>query len=246
MPTNSDRVRAYLVDHPEGQDDDQIGAALHIDRVQINAICHRLAAAGAIRRDQTVAGAKIRNWPITAPAGVELAGPSQSKQPAAEASKSQIALAKPTIWLLDSHAAQQFAFVEDAHLTEDAVKAAIKQALEAHDWHAEVHWGHDRGIDIEAVRGNERFVLEAKGEGISNPARSVKFDGALGELIRRMNASEVRYGLALPAHRQFIGLVARLPLWIRLRLNLWFFFVRRAEQGLEVGVFPPDGKHTSL
>lgn len=226
MPTNRDRVLAYLSGQPDGQDDGQIAAALGINRVQINAICHHLASVGKIRRGTPVSGGKIHNWLITEPDDV----------PPIE----------PIVWLSDSYAAQQFAYAGDTHLTEDQVKAAVKQALEAQGWHAEVRWGHAHGIDIEAIRRTKRFVLEAKGEGSNSVARSVNFDGSLGELLRRMNSSGVRYGLALPAHRQFASLVANLPLWIRQRLDLWFFFVRPAPSGLEVGVFPPDGNHTTL
>ena len=64
MPTNGDRVLAYLTLHPEGQDDDQIGAALGIDRIQINAICRRLAASSVIRRSMPPTGGKILNQPL--------------------------------------------------------------------------------------------------------------------------------------------------------------------------------------
>ena len=39
------------------------------------------------------------------------------------------------------------------------------------------------------------------------------FLGALGELLQRMDSPAARYGLALPAHGQFIGLINRLPDW---------------------------------
>ena len=61
MPTNSDCVLAYLADHPEGLDDDQIGEALRIDRIQINMMCRRLAEAGALLRGKPASGGKITN-----------------------------------------------------------------------------------------------------------------------------------------------------------------------------------------
>ena len=156
----------------------------------------------------------------------------------------RVTLAGPPTWLTDSHTLNQFASASSAPLAEDEVKAAIKLTLDADGWRTEVRWGYTRGIDIEAIHGDERFVLEAKGEGKSDQERTSFFDGALGELMRRMNSSDARYGLALPAHRAFVGHVTRLPLWIRQRLNLWFFIVRRAENGIEVGIFPPDGRST--
>lgn len=246
MPHNGDRILAYLANHPEGQDDGQIAAALGIDHVQVNSICRRLANAGAIWRGRPASGAKLLN--CTTPlqmAADSLTAPDSHSQTSATPIP-HVSLAGPLIWLADSHAVKQFGYAGEAHLTEDQVKAAIKRALEAQGWSTAVAWGHIHGIDIEAISGDERFVLEAKGEGASNPARSVNFDGALGELIRRMSAPGARYGLALPAHRQFVSLVARLPLWIRQRLDLWFFFVRPHAQEMEVGVFPPDGKRDSL
>lgn len=243
MPQNSDRVLEYLTAHPEGQDDDQIGAALNIDRVQVNMLCRRLAGTGKIVRGKSPNGGKITSRILS---NVDLtAAPPISAEPSTTPAL-KINFAEPLVWLTDSAAMRQFTYAGNINLTEDQVKTALKEALEAHGWHVEVHFGHIQGIDIEALRGDERFVLEAKGEGSQSAARAVNFDSALGELLRRMNSASARYGLALPAHRQFVGLVSRLPLWIRQRLSLWFFFVRPNERGLEVGVFPPDANYSSL
>lgn len=239
MTRNRDRVLAYLAAYPEGQDDDQIGAALHVDRIQINAICRQLAETGAILRGRLSTGGKLLNRPV--PQQQDDLSPALLT-PAAQPAATLTTLAGPIVWLSGSHAMRMFAYDGTANLSEDAVKAAVKQVLEAAGWRTEVHFGQIQGIDIEAMRGDERCVLEAKGEGISDQARGNYFDGALGELLRRMNAPDARYGLALPAHRRFTGLVARLPLWIRQRLGLWFFFVRPTDHGVEVGVFPPDDR----
>jgi hypothetical protein len=240
-----------LAAHPEGQDDDQIGEALHIDRHQINAICRGLAEADAIRRGKPATGGKVLNQPAPqrgteAPAVHNTFSPPPAIVPTPSVTIPSVTITGPLVWLSDSHAMQLFAYDGTANLTEDAVKAAVKHVLEADGWRTEVHFGHIHGIDIEAVRGDERFVLEAKGEGSSDQQRGDYFDGALGELLRRMNAPDARYGLALPAHRRFTGLVRLLPLWIRQRLDLWFFFVRPTVDGLEVGVFAPDARRSHL
>jgi hypothetical protein len=96
--------------------------------------------------------------------------------------------------------------------------------------------GHVQRIDTEARPGGDYLVLEAKGEG-SRPAMRVNyFLGALGELLQRMDSPGPRYGLVLPAHRQFAGLVIRLPSWVKERLNLCFFLVRPGVAGFEIGV----------
>jgi hypothetical protein len=136
-----------------------------------------------------------------------------------------------------------FAYPGELQLAEDSVKQAVEAALSAAGWTVDTRRGHTHGIDIEARSGDRRLVLEAKGEG-SRPAMRVNFFlGALGELLQRMTAPEARYGLALPAHRQFVSLVLRLPEWVRARLDLCFFLVRpAADGGLEVGLFVHEGR----
>ena len=80
-------------------------------------------------------------------------------------------------------------------------------------------------------------MLEAKGEGSRPQMRGNLFLHALGELLRRMDGPDANFGLALPAHRRFAGLVLKLPAWVKARLNLRFYLVRRASDGgFEVGV----------
>jgi hypothetical protein len=110
-------------------------------------------------------------------------------------------------------------------ITEDAVKLAVKRDLEAEGWRVEVRWGRDRGIDIDARRGNERLIVEAKGEAPPGPQQVNYFLGALGELVRRMTEPMARYGLALPDNAQYRGLVGRLPAYARERFRLDVFFV---------------------
>lgn len=243
---NRDRVVAHLVAHPEGQDDDQIGAALTIDRYQINAICRRLAEAGAILRARPAIGGKIINKPARQVPTEGPAVPIALQTQSAVLPTTPVTIAGPIVWFADSHSMRKFAYDGTAMLTEDTVKSALKQVFEADGWHTEVHYGHTQGIDIEAMRDVVRFVLEAKAEGSSDQERGNYFDGALGELLRRMNAPDARYGLALPAHRRYTGLVERLPLWIRQRLGLWFFFVRPTQNGLEVAAFAPDPGRSQL
>jgi hypothetical protein len=112
-------------------------------------------------------------------------------------------------------------------IAEDEVKRAVAAHLEAQGFSVQVAWGGARGIDIEARRGAERLVLEAKGK-VANPPQQVNyFLNALGELVQRMDDPHTRYGLALPDNRQYRRLVGRLPAHARERLGLVVFFVRR-------------------
>ncbi len=60
MPTIASKILAYLREHPEGADDDQISDALDIKpRQSVNQTCRRLEKAGLLRRDKS--GNKITN-----------------------------------------------------------------------------------------------------------------------------------------------------------------------------------------
>ena len=81
-------------------------------------------------------------------------------------------------------------------LSEDEVKRGVKAWLEAAGWQVSVVWGRGRGIDIHATKGNERWVIEAKGCGSLNPMRVNYFVSMLGELhdlaLRLVRAADRR------------------------------------------------------
>jgi len=153
-----------------------------------------------------------------------------------------VAIIGPVVALRDEADVLQFAYPDKINISENTVTLAVKGALEAEDWSVEVKLGNEHGIDIEAKRGGQRIVLESKGEGSQSAMRVNYFIGALGELLQRMDTPDSRYGLALPAHRQFVRLVVRLPRWVRMRLQLCFYLVRPAQGGFEVGYVPPEAE----
>ena len=105
-------------------------------------------------------------------------------------------------------------------ISEDQVKAAVRDHLAARGLHVQVRWGRDRGVDITASGPHERWIIEAKGEVASPQQQGNYFLGALGELIQRMDDPYATYALALPENPRFRGLVDRLPALARHRLNL--------------------------
>jgi hypothetical protein len=113
----------------------------------------------------------------------------------------------------------------DDRVTEDAVKRAVVAALEAKGWTVDVRWGRDKGIDLDAHRGSDRLIVEAKGEAPAGPQQVNYFLGALGEIVQRMSDPTARYALALPDHPQYRSLVEGLPSLARQRLQLDVFFV---------------------
>ena len=235
MPTNRERILDYLSRHPQGADDDQIAAALGIgQRQQVNQICRGLAASGIIARSADHLSEKLVNRHIASTVAAP-AAPPMAQLVAAPVRSSRL------VSLDDQAALLKFAYTGEVGLTEDQVKGAIESALGADGWKTTVMWGHAHGIDVEATRGADHLVLEAKGEGSLSPMRVNYFLGALGELLQRMDSPDAFYGLALPAHRQFVGLIDRLPTWVRGRLNLRFYLVRPAADGThDVGLVLPD------
>jgi hypothetical protein len=112
-----------------------------------------------------------------------------------------------------------------ALLTEDAVKAAVRDYLHQRDLQVKVKWGKSRGIDIIASGHGERWIIEAKGEVDSPQQQGSYFLQALGELVQRMAEPTAQYALALPDNSRYRGLVDGLPALARQRLTLTVFFV---------------------
>ena len=57
--------------------------------------------------------------------------------------------------------------------------------------------------------GGTRLVIEAMGEGTFRQILGNYFLNALGEILQRMSASGMEYGIALPAHPSYVKLVLR-------------------------------------
>lgn len=110
-------------------------------------------------------------------------------------------------------------------LSEDEVKRFVKDWLERDGWSVTVAWGRQRGIDIEATRGEERWLIEAKGCGSRPEMRVNYFIAMLGELLQRMDDPEAIYAIALPDMPQFRGLWDRLPDLAKKRTEISALFV---------------------
>lgn len=111
------------------------------------------------------------------------------------------------------------------NLSEDEVKHLLEKWLVSKGWQVEVAWGHKQGVDIEARRGNMRWIIEVKGCGSRQPMRVNYFLGGLGELLQRMDKPEVEYSIAFPDMQQFRGLWGRLPSLAKARTGISALFV---------------------
>lgn len=111
------------------------------------------------------------------------------------------------------------------HLSEDQVKEFLRAWLEMDGWLTEVAWGRARGIDIDARRGSERWVIEVKGVGSRPEMRVNYFIGMLGETLQRMKDPSAKYSIAMPDLPQFRGLWSRLPALAKVRTTISALFV---------------------
>lgn len=110
-------------------------------------------------------------------------------------------------------------------LSEDSVKLHLKNWLESQGWRATVVWQKGRGIDIEAFKEGQRWIIEAKGSGSRDPMRVNYFLAILGEILQRMNDPNAKYSVALPDHRQFRNLWMRLPQLAKSRTGITILLV---------------------
>ena len=111
------------------------------------------------------------------------------------------------------------------HLSEDEVKKILVAWLEKQGWSVTVAWGQARGADCVAARGKDRWVIEAKGCGSSQPMRVNYFLAVLGGIQQRINDLETRYSIAFPDMAQFQGLWERLPHLAKERIRVTALFV---------------------
>lgn len=119
-------------------------------------------------------------------------------------------------------------------LSEDRLKHHLCEWFRSNGWKAEVAWGHERGIDIKAVREDKRWVVEVKGIGSRPEMRVNYFIGILGETLQRMDDPASKYSIALPDVQQFRRLWGRLPHLAKLRTQITALFVNGNGQVTEV------------
>ncbi|SRR6266581_105230 len=119
-------------------------------------------------------------------------------------------------------------------LSEDRLKHYIREWFRSNGWEAEVAWGHERGIDIKAVRDSKRWVVEVKGIGSRPEMRVNYFIGILGETLQRMDDPASKYSISLPDIPQFRRLWDRLPRLAKQRTQITVLFVSANGQVTEV------------
>ena len=118
----------------------------------------------------------------------------------------------------------------DCFLTEEQVKHIINKHYTAQGYLTTVAWGHSRGADIVAQRGNERLIIEVKGCGSRQPMRVNYFLAILGEVLQRMDNADCEYFIALPKMQQYANLWHKLPALAKQRTTISLILVDDNEQ----------------
>ena len=166
----------------------------------INKACHEMQDAGLIRRTERQPGKLIGNY---------LASSSdQSGDRTTQPTPSTNICSKPK-----------------AELSEDQIKEVLEKWLQDDGWEVQVAWGRERGIDIDARKGSERWIIEVKGPGSRSQMRVNYFIAMLGETLQRMDDKNSRYSIALPKMPQYEGLWRRLPELAKKRTTISILFV---------------------
>jgi hypothetical protein len=119
-------------------------------------------------------------------------------------------------------------------LSEDEIKEILNNYLISNGWSTQVAWGKSQGIDIDAFKGKERWIIEVKGCGSRSAMRVNYFLAILGETLQRMSDPNAKYSIALPDMQQYRNLWERLPRLAKERTGISVIFVNEDKQIEEV------------
>ena len=115
--------------------------------------------------------------------------------------------------------------LEDDSLQEEDIKHILTEKLVSEGWNVKTAWGNTPGVDIEAKRGEERWLIEIKGPGSRNEMRNNYFIGILGEMLQRMDDPVARYSICFPDIEKYRRLWNELPSLAKKRTTIDILFV---------------------
>lgn len=201
MATVRDRILAYLRDHPEGVDDDELALALKLKaRQQANRCCRQLVLEAIVERRRL--RGKIRNFLI----GSEIPTSREEPEPAAD---------QPWFWEGNVQAAVVRHLESEGYRIVSAADTASKQ----------------QGKDIEAERAGVPMWITVKGYPKGTPrthptvqaAHSFK-DALFDMILWRGESATADLGLALPDYPRYRNLAARVA-WLQPVARFSFIWV---------------------
>jgi len=114
---------------------------------------------------------------------------------------------------------------DNNELQEDEIKDILKKHIENLGWKTQLAMGKTHGIDVDAYKDKERWIIEVKGCGSRNAMRVNYFLAILGETLQRMSDPSAKYSIALPDIKQYRGLWRRLPQLAKERTGISALFI---------------------
>lgn len=111
------------------------------------------------------------------------------------------------------------------HLSEKRIKLILGTFLALQGWSHEIAELKNSGIDIEAKRGKERWIIEINGAESLTPAVVSSFVSLLGKILQRMDDTNCKYSIAIPDTKPFRRLWERLPSLAKRRTGVTALFV---------------------
>ena len=193
-----DQILEYLSAHP-GATDTEMEKAFQVVHQQVNYACRMLERDGLIIRrktDRYIGNYLADNVPIVPASPTAVSAPSLKENRTA---------GEP--------------------LEEEAIKRILTDKLTAEGWTVSTAWSHAPGVDIDARRGSDRWMIEIKGPGSRPQMRVNYFLSMLGEILQRMDDPNARYSIALPDLPQYRRLWERLPMLAKQRTGIDILFV---------------------
>jgi len=136
---------------------------------------------------------------------------------------------------------RNFAYGGETRMDEETVKRAVTEFLRSQGYDVAPGKKRERGEDIRATKEGLNLIVEAKGEYPRSARYNNNFLIALGQILRRRSMQAAEYGVALPAHANYVRLIGELDDWlVRSQLRLNFYLVHEA--GSQVGFLKWDVK----
>lgn len=183
--TWNDMVMDYINEHP-GATDSEIENFYRpeypkVRHQTINAACRNLESLGRLVRKKDPYNGIKRNYPT--------------------GKASEIAVAPKAVPRAS----------DGEPLQEEDIKHILADKLTAEGWKVKIAWGHTRGVDIDARRGDERWLIEIKGPGSRNAMQNNYFNEIFGEILKRMDDPNARYTIVFPDIKKFRRLWYDLP-----------------------------------
>lgn len=112
-------------------------------------------------------------------------------------------------------------------MSEDKVKEHLEKWLNDDCWETIINWGKQRGIDILASKGKQKWIIEVKGDGRYPQMQRNFFLNLLGAIILRIKNRDDKYSIALPNSPNYARLWNCLSAEVKKRLSITILFVNK-------------------